>query len=142
MLENILTCLKIKFQKRKGKLWTCTYANIAKGQIDYVLINEKWNSSAFNREVYFFFEGVSFDYRIDAAKIWLSLRRNAARTTKTVDYEWSLINNRDIRDKYTLTVRDKFDAPQEISDTSILKDEYNNFVNAYLKAAAECIPTK
>ena len=36
-LENWLTCLITKFQKRKGKLWTCTYANNAKTQIDYIL---------------------------------------------------------------------------------------------------------
>ena len=31
-LENTLTCLKTKFQKRKGKLWTYTYAINAKAQ--------------------------------------------------------------------------------------------------------------
>ena len=30
MLENRLTCLNTKFQKRKGKLWTYTYANNTK----------------------------------------------------------------------------------------------------------------
>ena len=27
MIENRLTCLNTNFQKREGKLWTCTYAN-------------------------------------------------------------------------------------------------------------------
>ena len=40
-LENILTCLNTKFQKRNGKLWTCTYANNAKVQIDYIFMNKK-----------------------------------------------------------------------------------------------------
>ena len=40
-LENGLTCLNTKFQKRKWKLWTYTYANNAKAQIDYILINKK-----------------------------------------------------------------------------------------------------
>ena len=31
-LENRLICLSTKFQKRKGKLWTYTYANNAKAQ--------------------------------------------------------------------------------------------------------------
>ena len=47
-LENRLTCLNTKFQKRKGKLWTYSYANNAKAQIDYILINKKWNNSALN----------------------------------------------------------------------------------------------
>ena len=37
-LENRLTWIKTKFQKRKGKLWTYTDANNAKAQIDYILI--------------------------------------------------------------------------------------------------------
>ena len=39
MIENRLTCLNTNFQKREGKLWTYTYPNKSKAQIDYVLIN-------------------------------------------------------------------------------------------------------
>ena len=67
---------------------------------------------------------------------------NAARTTTTVHYDWSLLNNRDIIDKYTLTLRNKFNALQEISETHIPNDEYENFVNTHLEVAAECIPPK
>ena len=65
-----------------------------------------------------------------------------ARTTTTVHYDWFLLNNRDIRDKYTLTLRNKFDILQEKTETRTPNDEYENFVNAHLEAAAECIPTK
>ena len=41
-----------------------------------------------------------------------------------------------------LTMRNKFDALQEISETHTQNDEYENFVNAHLEVAAECIPTK
>ena len=68
-LENRLTCLNTKFQKRKGKLWTNTYANNTKAQIDYVFINEKWNNSAFNCEAYSSFEGVSSNHQTVTAKI-------------------------------------------------------------------------
>ena len=87
--ENRSTCLNTKFQKRKGKLWTYTYANNAKVQIDYVLINKKWNNRALNCEAYSSFEGMSSDHRIVTAKIRLSLRRKAARIT-TAHYDWSL----------------------------------------------------
>ena len=136
-LENKLICLNTKFLKRKGKLWTYTYANNAKAQIDGVFINNELNC-----EAYLSFEGVSSDHRIVTAKIRLSLRRNAAQITTTVHYNWSLLDNRDIRDKYTLTLRNKFDALQEISETPIANDEYKKFVNAHLEAAAECILTK
>ena len=48
MMENRLTCLKTNYQKREGKLWTYTYANNNKAQIDYVFINKKWKNSAMN----------------------------------------------------------------------------------------------
>ena len=51
-------------------------------------------------------------------------------------------NNKDISDKYTITLRNKFDALQEISETLTPNDEYETFVNACMEAAAECIPTK
>ena len=45
----------------------------------------------------------------------------------------------DISDKYTLTQRNKFDTLQDISETLTPNDEYENFVNAHIEAAAECI---
>ena len=46
MIENRLTYLSTNYQKREGKLWTYTYANNSKAQIDYVFINKKWKNSA------------------------------------------------------------------------------------------------
>ena len=43
---------------------------------------------------------------------------------------------------HTITLRKKFDALQKISDTLTPNDEYENFVNAHIEAAAEVIPTK
>ena len=65
-----------------------------------------------------------------------------ARTTTTVHYDWFLNYNRDIRDKYALTLRNKFDELQDKTKSHTPNDEYENFVNAHLEAAAECIPTK
>ena len=116
MLENSITCLNTKFPKRKGKLSTYTYANNAKAQIGYILMNKKWNNSTLNYEPYSSFECVSSDHRIVTAKIRLSLRRNAARTITTIHYDWSLLNNRDISDKYTLILGNKFDIRNTFSE--------------------------
>ena len=40
-----------------------------------------------------------------------------------------------MRDKYALALRKKFDARTP-------NDKYENFINAHLEVAAECIPTK
>ena len=126
----------------KGKLWTYTYANNAKAQIDYILINKKWIYSALNWEAYFSFEGVSSNHRIITAKIHLSLRRNTAHTAKSTYYDWSSLNNRDISNKCMITVRNKFDTLQEISKTLTPNNKYENFINSHMETAAECIPTK
>ena len=142
MIENRLICLNTNFQKREGKLCTYTYANNSKAQIDYVFINRKWKNSAMNCEAYSSFEGVSSDHRIVTAKVWLSLRKNATRKATTKHYDWALLNNRDIRDKYALELRNRFEALKEKTEKGTPNDEYENFVEAHLEAASKCIPTK
>ena len=95
-----------------------------------------------NCDAYSSFEGVSFDHRIVTAKIRLSLRKNDKRTVTTKHYDWALLNNRDIRDKYVLALRNRFETLQEKTEKSTPNDGYENFVNAHLEAAAKCIPTK
>ena len=51
-------------------------------------------------------------------------------------------HNRDIRDKYVLELRNRFETQQEKTEKSTTNDEYENFVNAHLEAAAKCIPIK
>ena len=88
------------------------------------------------------FDGVSSDHRIVTAKVRLSLRKNATRKATTKHYDWALLNNRDIRDKYALELRNRFEALQEKAEKGTPNDEYENFVEAHLEAAAKCIPTK
>ena len=141
-IENRLTFLNTNFQKREGKWWTYAYAINTKAHIDYVFINKKWKNNAVNCEAYFSFMGVSSDHRIVTAKIRLSLRKNATRTTTTIHYDWALLNNMDIRDKYVIALRNKFDALQEETETRTPNDEYENFVNAHREAAVKYISTK
>ena len=142
MIENRLTCLNTNFQKREGKLWTYTYTNNTKAQIDFVFINKKWKNSAVNCEAYSSFMGMSSDHRIVTAKIWLSLWKNATWTTTTIPYDLALFNNKDIRDKYVIAFRNKFNALQKKTEARTPNDEYENFVNAHLDAEAKYIPTK
>ena len=125
-----------------GKLWTYTYANKSKAQIDYLFINRKWKNSVMNCEAYSTFKDVSSDHRIVTAKIRLSLRKNATRKATTKHYDWALLNNRDIRDKYALELRNRFETLQEKTEKVTRNDEYENFVEAHLEAASKCIPTK
>ena len=82
------------------------------------------------------------DNKMVTSIIRLSLRKNATRTATTKHYDWALLNNSDIRDKYVLELRNRFKTLQEKTEKGTPNDEYENFVNAYLEAAAKCIPTK
>ena len=81
---------------------------------------------------------MSSDRRI----VMTNIRNNTTQKTTTVHYDWSLLNNRDIREKYALALRNKFDAQQEKTEKHTPNNEYENFVNAHLESAAEYIPTK
>ena len=63
-LENKLTCLNIKLQKRKGKQWTNTYPNNVQARIDYILMNKNWTNKDLKCEAYSSFEKVSSDHRV------------------------------------------------------------------------------
>ena len=95
-----------------------------------------------NCEAYSTFEGVSSDHRIVTAKVRLNLRKSATRTATTKHYDWALLNNRDIRDKYALELRNRFETLQEKTEKATPNDEYENFVEAHLEAASKYIPTK
>ena len=43
---------------------------------------------------------------------------------------------------YTITLRNKFDALREISETLTPNDKYENFVNIHMEVVTECITTK
>ena len=101
----------------------------------------KWKISAMNCEAFSSFGGVSSDHRIVTAKIRLSLRKNATRTATTKNYIWALLNNRCIRNKYVLELRNRFDVLQK-TEKRTPNDEYENFVNAHLEAIVKCILAK
>ena len=68
--------------------------------------------------------------------------KKATRTATTKHYDWDLLNNRDIRDKYVVELRNRFETLQEKTGKGTPNDEYENFVNVHLEAAAKCISTK
>ena len=53
----------------------------------------------------------------------LSLRKNATQTATTKHYDWALLYNWDIRDKYVLELRNRFEAQQK-TEKGTPNDEY------------------
>ena len=107
---------------------------------DRLRINkQEMNNIALNCETYSSFVWVSTDQRIVTTKIRLSLRKNDIRTTTTKHYDCALLNDKDIRDKYTLALRNKYDVQQKQIETPTPNEEYEN---THLEATGEFIPTK
>ena len=79
---------------------------------------------------------VSSDHHVVTVKTRLAICKNTTRTTKTVHYDWSLFNNRYISDKYTISLRNKYDALQKVSGLLTPSDEYENFVYTHMETAA------
>ena len=67
VIENEQIPLNSHFLKKNSKLWTFTYPNRSRAQIDYILINNKWKNSAYSTSCY-----VGSDHRIVIAKVRLS----------------------------------------------------------------------
>ena len=80
LLDLISECeminLSTYFCKRSGKLWSFTYPNGARAQLDHVLINKKWKNSAIDCQSYNTFSSIQSDHRPVTAIIRLSLRAN------------------------------------------------------------------
>ena len=142
-VENQLLVLNTKFQKRPGKLWTFQYANGRKAQLDYILINRKWKNSCTNCEAYNSFSSVISDHRIVSGHIRLSLRANNRKLNTSPPYLWkSLVHDRNVRDRYTIQVRNRFDILETENIVDDPNTTYENFIKAHQEAASSCVPLK
>ena len=67
----------------------------------------KWINSTENCEAYSSFKRLSPDHKIILAKISLCLHRNKKQPVKASQYDWSSLADRDIRNQYIVTVKNK-----------------------------------
>ena len=118
-LVNIST----KFQKNnKGKLWTFTYPNGTRSQLDYILINTKWKSSAIDCRSFSTYSPLESDHRIYAAKVRLSLR---SKSKKTMSHDWSkLLNDENIKNSYAVEIRNRFEQLQNLNSDNFFNKRY------------------
>ena len=147
LLDLIRECemidLSTNFRKRKGKLWTFTYPNGVRAQLDHILINKKWKNSALDCRAYHTFQAIKSDHRPSTVKIRLSLRANSTNTTKKIPYDWSkLVNDEDVRNEYSVAVRNSYRALQDLADDDTSNTMYDNIMKAHDKAAEDHIPLK
>ena len=143
MQECNLKALNTSFTKRKGKLWTHTSPAGARSQIDYILINNKWKNSVLNCEAYSTFCTVGSDHRIVTAKIRLSLRQSKISSKRKVKYNWNkLLTDNNIKNRYTVEVRNRYQALQDLDGNKDANQVYTNIMSAHEEAAKCSIPVK
>ena len=139
-LECGLYITNVMFKKRNGKLWTyLSDMSGSKSQVDYILVNRKWKNSVKDVEAYSSFSSLGSDHRILTAKIKLSLRMKKSAPRK-IPYDWSALNEPDLQQLYTVTVRNHYQALSNPQDDAT--KDYNNFILANKEAAKELIPLK
>ena len=141
--ECELVNLSTRYCKKKGKLWTFSYPNGVKAQLDHILINKKWKNSALDCQSYNTYSSLSSDHRPCNVKVRLSLRANKVKKSRQPKYDWSkLITDDTIKTAYTVEVRNRFEALQNLSSDESCDSLYQNIVVAHQKSSELHIPTK
>ena len=142
MLEHVAECnlsiTNTSFKKRIGKLWTfISDMNGSKSMIDYILVNKKWKNSIHNSEAFNFYSSCGSDHRVVVAKLRLSLRKRKSPPRK-VNYDWEKLNDVTLQERYTVTIRNKYDALRVEEET--INQQYDRFIQANKETAEELIP--
>ena len=133
--ECELVSIITKLQKKKGKLWTHTYPNGERAQLDHILINKKWKNNAMDCTSCNTICSVQSGHRPCTAKFCLSLRTYQMPKTKKVPYYWSrLQTDTEVKSRYTMDVQNRFQALQSNEDENRANTIYN-IIQAHREAA-------
>jgi len=146
LLDLVAGCelfsLNNSFRKRPGKQWTFTYPNQQRAQLDYILMNRKWHSSAVDCEPYNTFHSVGSDHQIVTARIRLSFRSNV-KSQRSQQHDWSkLLTDNDVRLAYTVEVNNRFEVLQAADESSTAESVSTNIIRAHEYAAKRHVPSR
>ena len=143
MKECNLVSISTRFCKRKGKLWTFTYPSGVRAHLDHILLNKKWQNSALDCQSYNTMKSVGSDHRPCTAEIRLSLRTNKLPKTKKTPYDWSkLRSEEDVKVRYSIEVKNRFEVLENKAEDTTADTMYNNIMHAHQEAAKLHIPLK
>ena len=141
-IENEQIPLNSYFLKKNSKLWTFTYPNQSRTQIDYILINKKWVKSATNCQTYNSFAQIGSDHKVVVANLQLKLRAPKENKVRQKAYNWGLVvNDGEVHDRFSVEVKNRFNALQILSDDGA-NTRFDNIVQACDEAAQKCVPEK
>ena len=138
--ESKLFVTNAYFQKKTAKLWTyISDMSSRKTQVDYIMVNKKWKNSVHNCQSYNTFSSLGPDHRVVTMKIKLSFRQSKT-LSRGKNYDWSVLKNKDIKDNYTIELKNRFESLQIENETST--ETYQNLIQANKETAKELLPKK
>ena len=113
-----------------------------KAQLDYILINKKWQNSATDCEAYSSFSSVGSDHRIITSTIKLKLRANKTKNQQQQKYNWKLLlDNTETQNEYKLVTQNQFDILNREDDIQSADSIYKSIITAHEKATKSTVPT-
>ena len=138
--ESNLFVANAYFQKKPAKLWTyISDMSCRKTQVDYIMVNKKWKNSVHNFQSYNTFSSLGSDHRVVTMKIKLSFRQSKT-VSRGKNYDWSVLKSKEIKDNYTIELKNRFESLQIENEAST--ETYENLIQANKETAKELIPKK
>ena len=125
------------FQQPQRRKWTWkSPGDSTRNQIDYILISGRFKNALLSAKSYPGADCYS-DHALVLAKFRLKLKKNKKKPMNTKLNLAILRSDQDIRQKYALSVKNKFQSLNELEE---VEHQWENFKQAINEAAAEVIP--
>ena len=124
-------------------MWThLSDATSSKTQIDFILVDKKWQNCVKDTEVYSFFSSLGSDHRLIASKVRLSLQKTKMQPS-CILYNWDILKTDYLqKDKYAINVKNQYILLCEQDEEDDATVKYDHFINAIEKTNEELIPKK
>ena len=101
------------------------------------MVSKKERNSIHNVDAYNSFSSLGSDHRLVTTKIRLSLRMSKT-PAKHKYYDWSVLRDKELQEKYTITVRDRY--AEIYNEEDDITEQYGKLVQSNAEASEKLIP--
>ncbi|KAL5255696.1 hypothetical protein ACHWQZ_G011057 [Mnemiopsis leidyi] len=139
--ECCMDITNTRFRKKESKMWThLSDGTLRKGQLDFILIRQKWRNSLKNTEAFNTFQSVGSDHRMVGCWVKLSFR-SSKKPARREHYDYSTLRtNAALQSQFAVEVRNRFSCLTEEGDT--VTERYQKFVESIGASSEALLPKK
>ncbi|KAL5260700.1 hypothetical protein ACHWQZ_G010752 [Mnemiopsis leidyi] len=139
--ECCMDITNTRFRKKESKMWThLSDGTLRKGQLDFILIRQKWRNSLKNTEAFNTFQSVGSDHRMVGCWVKLSFR-SSKKPARREHYDYSTLRtNAALQSHFAVEVRNRFSCLTEEGDT--VTERYQKFVESIGASSEALLPKK